>query len=67
MEITTRPIIEDESIEFREAIMLGFGEDLDDEEFPPEWFADLVPLDRTVAAFDGDRIIGTLAGFPFAI
>ncbi len=67
MEITTRPITEDESVEFRGAIALGFGEDLDDEEFPPEWFADLVPLDRTVAAFDGDRIVGTLAGFPFDI
>jgi predicted acetyltransferase len=67
MEITTRPIIEDESVAFREAIMIGFGEDLDDEEFPPEWFADLVPLDRTVAAFEGNQIVGTLAGFPFDV
>jgi predicted acetyltransferase len=66
MEITTRPIIEDETVPFREAIMLGFGEDLNDEEFPPEWL-ELIPLDRTVAAFDGDVIVGTLAGFPFDV
>ena len=67
MELTTRPITEDETVRFREAVMAGFGEDLDDERFPPEWFADLVPLDRTVAAFDGDQIVGTLAGFPFDV
>jgi predicted acetyltransferase len=66
MEIKTRPIIADESVPFREAIMLGFGEDLNDEEFPPEWL-DVIPLDRTVAAFDGDLIVGTLAGFPFDV
>ena len=64
MEITTRPINTDEKVSFREAIMLGFGEDLNDEEFPPEWL-DVIPLDRTVAAFDGDLIVGTLGGFPF--
>ncbi|MEA3502704.1 MAG: GNAT family N-acetyltransferase [Actinomycetota bacterium] len=67
MEITTRPITEDESVEFREAIARGFGDDLNDEEFPPEWFTDLVPLGRTVAAFDGEQIVGTLGGFPFEI
>lgn len=67
MEITTRPITANETVSFREAIMAGFGEDLDDEDFPPEWFADLIPLDRTVAAFDGDLIVGTLAGFPFEV
>ncbi|MCL1694020.1 MAG: GNAT family N-acetyltransferase [Actinomycetia bacterium] len=66
MEITTRPIIEEESVPFREAIMLGFGEDLNDEEFPPEWLK-VIPLDRTVAAFHGDVIVGTLAGFPFDV
>ena len=66
MEITTRPIIEDETVPFREAIMLGFGEDLNDEEFPPEWL-EVIPLDRTVAAFDGDMIVGTLAGIPFDV
>jgi len=67
MEITTRPITKDETVQFRQAIMLGFGEDLDDDEFPPEWLDDLLPLDRTVAAFDGDQIVGTLGGFPFEI
>ena len=67
MEITTRPITDDEVVQFRTAIMLGFGEDLNDDEFTPEWFEDLVPLDRTSAAFDGDQIVGTLAGFPFDV
>ena len=67
MEITTRPITANETVRFREAIMAGFGEDLDDERFPPEWLDDLVPLDRTVAAFDGEQIVGTLAGFPFDV
>lgn len=66
MEITTRPITEGETVPFREAIMLGFGEDLNDEAFPPEWL-DVIPLDRTVAAFDRDLIVGTLAGFPFDV
>lgn len=67
MEITTRPITEDETVRFREAIMAGFGEDLDDEDFPPAWLDDLIPLDRTSAAFDGDRIVGTLAGLPLQV
>ncbi|MFV9671580.1 MAG: GNAT family N-acetyltransferase [Acidimicrobiia bacterium] len=67
MEITSRPITEDESVRFREAIMLGFGDDLDDDKFPPERFADLMPLDRTVAVFDADEIVGTLGAFPFEI
>ncbi len=66
MEITTRPIIADETASFREAIALGFGEDLNDEAFPPEWL-EMIPLDRTVAAFDGDLIVGTLGGFPFDV
>ncbi|MGB5169467.1 MAG: GNAT family N-acetyltransferase [Acidimicrobiia bacterium] len=67
MEITTRPIVAEETVPFREAIVSGFGEDLDDEAFPPGWFDDLVPLDRTVAAFEGDRIVGTLGAFPFHV
>ena len=67
MEITTRPITKDEIVQFRTAIMLGFGEDLNDDEFPPEWFEDLIPLDRTAAVFDGDQIVGTLGGIPFDV
>ena len=67
MDFTTRPITEDESDQFREAMVRGFGDDLDNEEFPPERFADLVPLDRTVAAFEAGEIVGTLGAFPFEI
>lgn len=67
MNITTRPITADETVAFREAIFAGFGEDLDDGSFSPAWFDDLVPLDRTVAAFDGNQIVGTLGAFPFDV
>lgn len=67
MEITTRPITADEVVRFRTAIKFGFGEDLNDDEFPPERFEDLFPLDRTSAAFDGDQMVGTLAGLPFDV
>ena len=67
MDITSRPIVTGESLSFREAIFAGFGEDVDDESFPPAWFDDLVPLDRTVAAFDGNLIVGTLGAFPFDV
>ena len=39
----------------------------DEEILPPAWFDDLVPLERTVAAFDGDLIVGTLGAFPFDV
>lgn len=67
MDITTRPIVAEESLPFREAIFSGFGEDPDEEILPPAWFDDLVPLERTVAAFDGDLIVGTLGAFPFDV
>ncbi|MEN8112992.1 MAG: GNAT family N-acetyltransferase [Actinomycetota bacterium] len=67
MSITTRPIHEDEVLEFRRSLARGFGSDLDEDVFPPEWFPEFFPLDRTVGAFDGDEIVGTLGGFPFEV
>jgi predicted acetyltransferase len=67
MDITTRPIVAGESLPFREAIFAGFGEDPDEEILSSTWFDDLFPLDRTVAAFDGDLIVGTLGAFPFDV
>jgi len=67
MEITTRPIHENEALTFRTRIPEGFGEDFDAISMPPEWFFELFPRDRTVAAFDGDAMVGTLGAFPFDI
>lgn len=67
MAITTRPITADEITEFREKLIRGFGEDLSEEDRDPERFNALMPLDRTVAAFDGDEMVGTLAAYPFEV
>jgi len=67
MEITTRPIREDEALTFRAAVSAGFGDDFDGTISPEEWFLELFPRDRTVAAFDGDVMVGTLGAFPFDV
>jgi len=65
MSISTRPIIEDEILTFRARATEGFGDDFDPTVLPEGWFAELFPLDRTVAAYDGDAMVGTLGAFPF--
>jgi predicted acetyltransferase len=67
MAITTRPITEDEVPAFREQISTGFGEDLSEQDRNSDRFLTLFPLDRTVAAFDGDTIVGTLGAFAFEV
>lgn len=67
MAITTRPITEDEILSFRERVSTGFGGDLSEEDRDNAHFVAVLPLDRTVAAFDGDLIVGTLGGYPFEI
>ncbi len=67
MAITTRPITEDEVGDFREKLVRGFGEDLREADKDSERFLAVVPLDRTVAAFDGDELVGTLAAFAFEV
>ncbi len=67
MEIITRPIRRDEAISFRAAVSAGFGDDFDGTTMPEEWFLELFPRDRTVAAFDGEVIVGTLGAFPFNV
>lgn len=67
MAITTRPITKDETVEFRRRLVAGFGDDLDDPERGAERFEATMPLDRTVAAFDGQAIVGTLGAHPFEV
>ena len=66
MDITVRPITDDEITEFRSVINRTFGFDLpEDDEAGIERFRATFPLDRTVAAFESGRIVGTGGGFPF--
>ena len=67
MSITTRPITEDEIERFRERVYRGFGDELGEEDHDPKRFLALMPLDLTVAAFDGDEMVGTLAAFEFDV
>ena len=67
MAFTTRPITEDEILHFRERISQGFGEDLGEKERDNERFNAMLPLDRTVAVFEGDQIVGTLGAFALEV
>lgn len=60
--ITIRPVTQEEWPSFALAFMEGFAEDLPSESFP-ELFAKMLPVQRTLAAFDGDDIVGTFGGF----
>ena len=61
-EITIRPITPEEYPAFTTAFMEGFAEDLPSETFP-DLFSEMLPAERTLAAFDGDDIVGTFGGF----
>ena len=63
MDLTVRPIVESETVAFRNAIARGFGSDAR-EEGHDRFYATL-PLDRTVGAFDEEEIVGTLGEFDF--
>jgi predicted acetyltransferase len=69
--ITTRPITEDEVPVFLKWLRRGFGEDPSEdgteEDREADRFRALAPLERTVAAFDGDAMVGTLATFPLDV
>ena len=67
MSITTRPITKDEIERFRERVYRGFGDELGEEDRDPKRFLALMPLDLTVAAFDGDEMVGTLAACDFDV
>lgn len=61
-DIEIRPIRDDEFPAFLTAIREGFGND-DPPEDTSERFRTMLPVDRTLAAFDGDTIVGTFGGF----
>jgi predicted acetyltransferase len=60
--ITYRPITDEEYPAFARALIEGFSDDVPDDEFPNLLKATLPP-ERTLAAFDGDEIVGTFGGY----
>lgn len=61
-DITIRPVTPDEYPAFVEAFMDGFSEDLPSKTFP-EMIRKTLPPERTLAAFDGDVLVGTFGGY----
>jgi predicted acetyltransferase len=61
-DITIRPVTTDEYPAFVTAVMEGFSSDLQADD-QPEHFRHTLPPERTLAAFDGDTIVGTFGGF----
>ena len=63
---TIRPVTDEEYPAFVTAVMEGFGEDLPSKDFA-EREKVLLPPERTIAAFDGEHIVGTFGGFDLAV
>ena len=61
-DIVIRPITDDEYPAFVTAFMEGFSADLQAES-QPEQIRHTLPPERTLAAFDGESIVGTFGGF----
>lgn len=56
-----RPITEDEISAFRQTLFMGFGEEYSAD--GEERFRRVMPLERTLGAFDRDHLVGTLGDF----
>jgi predicted acetyltransferase len=68
MDITVRPITEDEILAFRTSITEAFGSDLPEDDVEgEERFLEQLPLERTRCAFDGSDLIGTLGTFEYDV
>lgn len=65
MDFELRPIIPDEFLAFSRSAVAGFGEHAKDEELEEE--RPLFNFERSIAAFDGDRIVGTGETFTFQL
>ena len=62
-----RTITDDDALVFRSRVSTGFGTDVEDDDAARERFQAIFELDRTLAAFDGDEMIGTGAGFSLGV
>ncbi len=60
--ITYRPITDEEYPAFARALVEGFSDDMPDEELT-NLIKSTLPAERTLAAFDGDEIVGTFGGY----
>ena len=60
-----RPVTTEEHRAYLTAVGRQFGEDVSDEDVAA--YRDLIEYDRTLAAFDGDRIVGTTAAISFSM
>jgi predicted acetyltransferase len=65
MPFDIRSIAEAEITAFRTALAHGFGTDLVEE--ANDRFQTMIPLTRTIAAFDGADVVGTLGDFQFDV
>jgi predicted acetyltransferase len=62
VDIEYRPVTDDEYPAFARALIEGFSEDMPDDEFV-DLIRSTLPLERTIAAFEGDEIVGTFGGY----
>jgi predicted acetyltransferase len=60
--ISFRPVTDEEYPDFALALIEGFSSDMPDDEFT-ELIKSTLPPERTLAAFDGDEIVGTFGGY----
>jgi len=65
MSFELRAITDDEVPTFRAVMAMGFGHDYKPE--GDERFRSMMPLERTVAAYDGDDLVATLGDFPLQL
>ncbi len=63
MDIELRAVTEDQMMDFVLAGETAFHDIPPKEE--SQWFANILEADRTIAAFDGSKIVGTAAAFTF--
>ena len=62
-----RFITDDEVPQFHRAIAFGFGGDMTEEDDADDRFRELFPLETSIAAFDGDRVVATFGSFDFDV
>lgn len=63
MQITYRPIVDGEQPALYKAVHRGFGGDPTEADADGEHLFPFLPTERTVAAFAGERIVGTLGDY----
>ncbi len=65
-DLTIRPITDEEYPAFVKAFMDGFAEDIPADDFP-SYIRTNLPPELTLAAFDGDDIVGTFGGLDLTL